>query len=103
MSKISDIKIEKYEEKGHIKYNVKGQLFFVATTKFIDSFEYNEKVDTIDIDFTNARIWDESAVDAIDKVIAKYNKNNIKVKLTGLNKESLNLVDKMATYDKLIN
>ena len=57
----------------------------------------------MEIDFTNARVWDESAVDAIDKVIAKYNKNNIKVKLTGLNKESLNLVDKMATYDKLIN
>ena len=103
VSKISDIKVEKYEDKGTIKYKVKGQLFFVATTKFIDSFEYNEKVDTMEIDFTNARVWDESAVDAIDKVIAKYNKNNIKVKLTGLNKESLNLVDKMATYDKLIN
>ena len=103
VSKISDIKIEKYEDKGHIKYNVKGQLFFVSTTKFIDAFEYNEKVYNIEIDFTNARIWDESAVDAIDKVIAKYNKNNIKVKLIGLNKESLNLVDKMATYDKLRN
>ena len=56
---------------GTIKYKVKGQLFFVATTKFIDSFEYNEKVDTMEIDFTNARVWDESAVDAIDKVIAK--------------------------------
>ena len=101
VSKISDINIEKKEVKGYVKYIVKGQLFFVSTTKFIDSFEYNEKTDIIDIDFTNARVWDESAVDAIDKVVIKYKKNNINVNLTGLNDKSLDLVDKMATYNKL--
>ena len=46
-------------------------------------------------------MWDESAVDAIDKVVIKYKKNNISVNLTGLNDKSLDLVDKMATYNKL--
>ena len=101
VSKISDINIEKKEVKGYVKYIVKGQLFFVSTTKFIDSFEYNEKTDTVDIDFTNARVWDESAVDAIDKVVIKYNKNNINVNLTGLNEKSLDLIDKIGTYNKL--
>ena len=101
VSKISDINIEKKEVKGYVKYIVKGQLFFVSTTKFIDSFEYNEKIDIIDIDFTNARVWDESAVDAIDKVVIKYKKNNINVNLTGLNEKSLDLIDKIGTYNKL--
>ena len=101
VSKISDINIEKKEVKGYVKYIVKGQLFFVSTTKFIDSFEYNEKTDTINIDFTNARVWDESAVDAIDKVVIKYKKNNINVNLTGLNEKSLDLIDKIGTYNKL--
>ena len=103
VSKISDIKVDKYEEKEKITYKVSGQLFFVSTTKFIDSFKYNEKVKIIDIDFSNARIWDESAVDAIDKVVIKYNKNNINVNLIGLNESSLKLMDNMSTYNKLDN
>ena len=103
VSKISHINIKKYEENGNITYKVNGQLFFVSTTKFIDSFNYNDKANVIDIDFTSCKVWDESAVDAIDKVIIKYNKNNIKINLIGLSKESLKLIDNMSTYNKLDN
>ena len=103
VSKISHINIKKYEENGNITYKVNGQLFFVSTTKFIDSFNYNDKANVINIDFDSCKVWDESAVDAIDKVIIKYNKNNIKVNLIGLSKESLKLIDNMSTYNKLDN
>lgn len=103
VSKISHINIKKYEENGNITYKVNGQLFFVSTTKFIDSFNYNDKANVIDIDFDSCKVWDESAVDAIDKVIIKYNKNNIKINLIGLSKESLKLIDNMSTYNKLDN
>ena len=103
VSKISHISVKKYEENGKIIYKVNGQLFFVSTTKFIDNFNYNDKANVIDIDFDSCKVWDESAVDAIDKVIIKYNKNNIKINLIGLSKESLKLIDKMSTYNKLDN
>ena len=103
VSKISHINIKKYEENGNITYKVNGQLFFVSTTKFIDSFNYNDKANVINIDFASCKVWDESAVDAIDKVIIKYNKNNIKINLIGLSKESLKLIDNMSTYNKLDN
>ena len=103
VSKISHINIKKYEENGNITYKVNGQLFFVSTTKFIDSFNYNDKANVINIDFASCKVWDESAVDAIDKVIIKYNKNNIKINLIGLSKESLRLIDNMSTYNKLDN
>ena len=100
VSKISDINVRKNNINGYVKYEVNGQLFFASATKFIDCFDYNEKVDSIDIDFSNGRVWDESAVDAIDKVVIKYSKNGVKASIIGLNDKSLNLIRSMATYDK---
>lgn len=102
-SKISEIDVKKHEVHEYVKYEVTGQLFFASTTKFISSFDYNEKIDTIDIDFSNVKVWDESAVDAIDKVVIKYAKNNIKTNLVGLSDSCLELINNMAIHDKLDN
>ena len=99
-SKISEINVKKHEVHGYVKYEVKGQLFFASTTEFINSFDYNENVNTIDIDFTNVKVWDESAVDAIDKVVIKYHKNGIETNLIGLSSSCLELIDDMAIYNK---
>ena len=77
-SKISDINVEKNDINGHVKYDV----------------------NSIDINFTNVKVWDESAVDAIDKVVIKYHKNNIKTNLIGLSDSCMELIDNMATYNK---
>lgn len=99
-SKISEIDVKRSEVHGYVKYEVKGQLFFASTTNFINSFDYSNKFDSIDIDFTNVKIWDESAVDAIDKVIIKYHKNGVETNLIGLSESCLNLIDNMAVHNK---
>lgn len=99
-SKISEIDVEKHEVHGYVKYEVRGQLFFASTTKFMNSFDYNDKCDYIDIDFTNVKVWDESAVDAIDKVVIKYHKNGIDTNLIGLSENCLDLIDNMAVHNK---
>ncbi|MDK2562095.1 SulP family inorganic anion transporter [Romboutsia sedimentorum] len=99
-SKISEINVKKHKVHGYIKYEVKGQLFFASTTKFINSFDYNEKLESIDIDFTNVKVWDESAVDAIDKVVIKYHKNGIETNLIGLSESCLELIDNMGIHNK---
>ena len=99
-SKISEILVNKNNDSGHVKYDVKGQLFFASTTKFINSFDYNEKVDSVDIDLSNVKVWDESAVDAIDKVVIKYHKNGITTNLIGLSDSCLELIDNLAVYNK---
>ena len=101
VAKISDIKVEREEVEGNLVYKVKGQLFFVSTTKFINSFKYNDKVDSVCVDFSEARVWDESAVDAIDKVVVRYSKRKVKVKFKGLNKASAVLVERLSTYDRV--
>lgn len=96
VSKISDVNVTRNDMNGNIVYIVKGQLFFASTTKFIYSFDYDEKVECINIDFLNGIVWDESAVDAIDKVVMKYNNNGVKVRLNGLSNKSLHLIKDMS-------
>lgn len=95
-SKTSNVQVEKVVECNKIKYSVKGPLFFAATTDFIDKFDYHEKVEEVNIDFSNANIYDESAVDAIDKVIMKFTKNDIKVNIVGMNDNSKEIVEKIS-------
>ena len=53
------------------------------------------------VDFSEARVWDESAVDAIDKVVVRYSKRKVKVKFKGLSKASAVLVERLSTYDRV--
>src|SRR5690606_24262135 len=81
-------------------YRVSGQLFFASVTEFVDSFNYKEDVELIKLDLSNAHIWDDSGVGAIDKIVQKYHQNGIKVDIVGLNDESHQLVDKLAEFKK---
>lgn len=101
-SKISKVKVTTLGSEGSHKkvYRVAGQLFFASVTEFVESFDYNEKVKEVSLDLTQAHLWDDSAVGAIDKVILKYQQNGVKVNLIGLNKESNKLMDKLALHNK---
>ncbi|MDQ0970935.1 high affinity sulfate transporter 1 [Neobacillus niacini] len=101
-SKISKVKVTTLASNGSHKkvYSVTGQLFFASVTDFLESFNYNEDVNEVTIDLTQAHLWDDSAVGAIDKVVIKYHQNGTKVKLIGLNKESNKLVEKLAVHNK---
>jgi high affinity sulfate transporter 1 len=101
-SKISKVKVTTLSSKGSHKkvYTVSGQLFFASVTDFVESFNFNEDVNEVSIDLTQAHLWDDSAVGAIDKVVIKYHQNGTKVKLIGLNKESNKLVEKLAVHNK---
>ncbi len=101
-SKISKVRVTTLDSKGSRKkvYTVSGQLFFASVTDFVESFNYNEDVNEVSIDLTQAHLWDDSAVGAIDKVVIKYHQNGIKVRLIGLNKESNKLVEKLAVHNK---
>ncbi|ALC91365.1 sulfate transporter [Bacillus sp. FJAT-18017] len=101
-AKISKVKVTSMSAPGSHKkvYHVSGQLFFASVTDFVNSFDFKEDVKEIDLDLSNAHLWDDSAVGAIDKVVIKYHQNGIKVNLKGLNKESNKLIERIATHNK---
>lgn len=75
-------------------YTVHGQLFFGTMTAFIDLFDYAGDPDKIEIDFLQSHIWDQSAVEAIARVIDKYQQEGTSVYVTGLDLESQKTLDK---------
>lgn len=100
-AKISKLDVLAQESEHRTVYKVKGQLFFASVEDFVNSFTFTEKQDQILIDFSEAHIWDDSAVAAIDKIVLKLKEQtSAEVKLTGLNDVSEELLQRLATYNK---
>lgn len=73
-------------------YAVTGELFFASTNDLVHAFDYDRvKVSRVEIDLTDARIWDTSAVAALDAVVAKFADRGIEAELVGLNRHAANL------------
>ncbi len=99
VAKVSKIHVVKNQENGKIIFHVHGQLFFASAESFLASFDDSLRDGQISIDFSNAQIWDESAVGAVDKIVLKYRENNNNVTLSGLNPSSGKMIDKLAVHD----
>ena len=67
-------------------YAVHGELFFASTNTLVNEFDYDSvQVKHVEIDLSNARIWDTSAVMALDAVVEKFAARGIEAELVGLN------------------
>ncbi len=70
-------------------YAVTGELFFASTNDLVHQFDYdNVKVKRAEIDLSEARVWDTSAVVALDAVVAKFAERGIEAHLVGLNRHA---------------
>ncbi|MEM7092144.1 MAG: SulP family inorganic anion transporter [Actinomycetota bacterium] len=76
-------------------YAVSGELFFASTNNLVTLFDYDAvKAPRVEIDLSNARIWDTSAVAALDAVVAKFAQRGIEAELVGLNRHAASLHQK---------
>lgn len=93
-----------YDESSRTRtYQVKGQVFFSSSDKFIDAFDFKEVLSKVVLDVSNAHFWDISAVAAVDKVVLKFRREGTAVEVVGMNKASQTMVDKFGAYDKPAN
>ncbi len=81
-------------------YSVNGQIFFVSVENFLNAFNFREHIERVTIDLTHAHLWDQSAVDAVDKVVLRFRHRGVQVNLIGLNKASATLLERLAIHDK---
>lgn len=75
-----------------IVYNVRGQLFFASTEAFTQALDFHNNARTVILDFTNARIWDESAATAIRGAIMHFENNGNQVQIADIDKSSCKLM-----------
>jgi len=87
-------------EDGVLRYKVSGQLFFASADVFAASFEHHGHPRFVEIDMTDAHLWDLTGVAAVDKVVFRYRRQGAEVNLIGMNKASRTLVDQVGKHDK---
>ncbi len=100
VAKISKIKLYQKVEGSNLLVNVEGPLFFASVESFVNAFDFTADAKSVVINFSNAKVWDDSAVGAIDKVVMKYREHGTNVAIEGLDSTSKRLVDKLAIYDR---
>jgi len=81
-------------------YYVQGQVFFSSTTQFLNSFDTKEALDKIVIDVSQAHFWDVTAVDTLDKLVIRFQREGSDVKVVGLNSASRTIIDKFSIHDR---
>ncbi|MFC4560088.1 SulP family inorganic anion transporter [Virgibacillus kekensis] len=102
-SKISKVKVtEELDMRMQRKiYRVEGQLFFASVSEFPAKFTFADTVKEVEIDLSQAHLWDDSAVSALDKIEAKFEENDIEVHYSGLNDESKLLKNRIGGLSKV--
>ena len=75
-------------------YTLNGSLFFGSISLFKDLFSPKDDPDDVIIDFRSARVWDHSALEAIDALASKYTSLGKRLHLVHLSKECKLLLNK---------
>jgi SulP family sulfate permease len=81
-------------EKGAKVYEIQGPLFFGSSDGFIELFEFETDPDNVIVDFTDSRVADQSALQAIEAVAAKYEAAGKRIQLRHLSRDCHQLLTK---------
>ncbi len=84
----------KMTEEGTKIYELNGPLFFSSIHNFGRLFTPDEDPDNVIIDFKNSRVYDHSAIEAIDSLAERYLKINKELHLVHLSTECKELLTK---------
>lgn len=87
------IRARKYiDDQGVKHYEIYGPLFFASTTVFNEKFDVLNDPEQVIINFKESRVVDMSAIDALNKLTERYQKQGKKVQLTHLSPDCIKLI-----------
>lgn len=75
-------------------YRVQGPLFFGSSDGFVDLFDPENDPDSVTVDFADSRVVDQSALQAIEAVAAKYEAVGKSIQLRHLSRDCHKLLNK---------
>ena len=75
-------------------YRIQGPLFFGSTDGFTELFDLNTDPDQVIIDFADSRVVDQSALQAIEAVAARYQAAGKQIQLVHLSRDCHALLSK---------
>jgi len=83
---------KRIDENGVKHYEIFGPLFFGSTTLFNSKFDVANDPSEVIIDFEESRIMDQSAIEAINKLTERYQKEGKNVRLRHLSPDCIELI-----------
>ena len=83
-----------YHTKKKKLYVLHGQLFFASISRFKTLFNPKEDPEDVIIDFQHSRVWDHSALEAIDALAERYQKHGTRLHLKHLSADCKDLLYK---------
>ena len=91
---MSKIKVETSKDaSGTLTYHINGQIFFASTEPLMNTFDFHDDSTKVVLDFSKARLWDESAATVLKKAMDKFESNGKEVEICGLDENSVTLVN----------
>ncbi|GMG84837.1 SulP family inorganic anion transporter [Paralimibaculum aggregatum] len=79
---------------GEKVYRIQGPLFFGSASGFGELFDPERDPDTVILDFANSRVFDQSALSAIEGVSARYNQAGKSIRLRHLSRDCYRLLSR---------
>ncbi len=88
--------IKENNKENIIIYEINGPLFFGMVHKFMDVMkEVNSSYDALVLDLTNVNAVDSSAIDVLERLFERCNKNDIKLLLANINEQPRKVLTSM--------
>ncbi|GKV68866.1 sodium-independent anion transporter [Sporosarcina sp. NCCP-2716] len=91
-AKISKIDVRQGMEGNAHLFEVDGQLFFASADRFLSVLDFTISGKEVILDFSSSRIWDDSAVGAVDKAVLNFKSHSNNVTVRGLDLPSEQLM-----------
>lgn len=95
------IRARKYVDDNGVKhYEIYGPLFFGSTTGFAEKFDIQNDPEEVIIDFSESRVTDMSAIEALNSLTEKYQKAGKTIHLRHLSEDCIRL---LKNADKIVD
>lgn len=99
-TKISNVRVELSQQNNRYFYYFKGQIFFVSIDSIMEQLDFTIENSHIELDFIDAHLWDDSAVDAIDTIVKKFEDKQNSVYVKQLNADSRKIISELSQLNE---
>ena len=99
-TKISNVRVELNQQDKSYLYYFKGQIFFVSIDSMMEQLDFTIENSHIELDFTDAHLCDDSAVDAIDTIVKKFEDKQNSVYVKQLNADSRKIISELSQLNE---
>lgn len=99
-TKISKVDVDVEELPDVINVRFVGQIFFASIDTTIEQINFKKYDKPIQLDFSEAHLWDDSAVDAVDTIVRKYEEKGNTVYVHKLNADSRKIIKELSEINE---